>query len=170
MPVAEGCAVRRVPEDQGFTSDLPEAEFSQLRFIEATRAEPHQSHGPFPEQVERRIKDSLPEGMSHRMEDGPVKEHDVVRHFLDVQIGPKSVVAVSQDDVGLMKPLRIIVADVEERHPVDEGVGPENLIHRQPTDQIRLGTLLVEGFNANDQMTNVVVLLIARNGRREFAA
>ena len=67
----------------------------------------------------------------------------LVRGFLDLQVGPESVVAVGQNDVGLMQTLRIIIADVEQRHAIGECIAPENLIHRQLADEVGVGTMFV---------------------------
>ena len=52
------------------------------------------------------------------MKHGPIKEHDVVGEFLDPQVGPKTVMTVGQDDVGFMKTLGVVVANLEQRYAI----------------------------------------------------
>src|SRR5262249_2628270 len=107
--------------------------------------------------------------MNRRMEHRPIEEHDVVRDFFDSQVGPKRVMAVCQDDVGFMKTLGVVVADVEERDAIGEGIAPENLIHRQLADEIRFGTVFAVALDANDQVTDVIIYSGSGNRRREVA-
>jgi hypothetical protein len=93
----------------------------------------------------------------------------LVRGFLDLQVGPESVVAVGQNDVGLMQTLRIIIADVEQRHAIGECIAPENLIHRQLADEVGVGTMFVMALDADDQVPDIIIFFVSENRRREFA-
>jgi hypothetical protein len=42
--------------------------------------------------------------------------------------------------MGFVQSLRVIVANVEERHAIGKSITPENLIHRQLADDVRIGT------------------------------
>src|SRR5689334_18144030 len=77
--------------------------------------------------------------------------------------------AIGQNDAGLVQPLRVVVANVEKRHAIGEGIAPENLIHGQLADEIRLGTILVITVDADDQVPDVIILLASSHRRREFA-
>src|SRR5262249_17446343 len=76
---------------------------------------------------------------------------------------------VCQDDVGFMKTLGVVVADVEERNAIGEGIAPENLIHRQLADEVRFGTVFVVALDANDQVSDVIIYSGSGNRRREVA-
>src|ERR1051325_11056633 len=105
VPVAERGAESRMPEDQCFSSDFLETQVGEVGFRQPACFQPHRGQRFLTEQFERRIEDSLTEAMDRRMEDRPIKEHDVMRHFLNFQIGLKAVLAISQNGVALVQPL-----------------------------------------------------------------
>jgi hypothetical protein len=93
----------------------------------------------------------------------------VARGFPDLQVGPESVVAVGQDNVGIVKPLGVVVANLKQGHAIGEGIVPENLIHRQLADKVRFGTVFVITLDADDQVTDVIIYPCSANRRREVA-
>src|SRR6266849_456784 len=106
--------------------------------------------------------------MDRLMEHRHIEEHYVVLGFLNSQVGPKAVMALGQNDVGLVKPLRVVVANVEKRYAIGEGIVPENLIHSQLADGVRL-VILAKTLDADDQVTDVIIHFASCYRRREFA-
>src|SRR5207253_6385923 len=100
---------------------------------------PHYRQRVPAKQVDGGIYDGLPQRVNQWMKDGSIDEHDVRDVVGNFQILANSVRPLGQNDVCFVKPLRIVVANAKQGSAVGNGVGPENLVHRQLAQNVGVG-------------------------------